>query len=448
MKTDRELASRLIELARRKGAEQAEAYIRYSRDLSIEVKNQALDTIESSLSLGYSLRVIRDKRLGFSYSTSGDEIESVVNNAIEASKWSDIDEYLDLPENVDKGNLELEIFDREVEDIKEDKAIRHVLIIEKAAKDFDWRVKKTRKATGTFDRGEILILNSKGIDRAYPYTKCTAQLMIAAEEDGETQLGWDFEGSRFLRDISFEGIGRNAAKRAVQLLGSKKINAIKAPVILDNSIASEFLGIFASSLSAESVQKKRSLLKDKVGQKVISSKINLIDSGLIPRRLGTRLFDDEGVPTSEKVLIKEGVLQGYLYNTYTAKRDNLSSTGNAVRGGFAGLPGVGITNLYLKSVSDSDAIPLKNLLSSLNKGLYITEVMGIHTANPISGEFSIGVSGLWVENGEIKFPVKEAVISGDILSFLGRIEAVGDDLRFYGNIGTPSLLIGPTDISA
>ena len=133
-------------------------------------------------------------------------------------------------------------------------------------------------------------------------------------------MGWDADGSRFLQDISFEDVGINAARRAVQMLGSKKINTIKAPVVLDNSVAAEFLGVFASSLTAESVQKGRSLLMGKAGQKVLSSKINFIDSGLIPRRLGTRPFDDEGVATSEKILVKEGILQGYLYNTYTAKR--------------------------------------------------------------------------------------------------------------------------------
>ncbi len=457
MKTDREFASELIELALKKGADQAEVYIKSSRNLSLEVKDQTIDAIESSLSFGYSLRVIQDKRLGFSYSTSADEIESVVKSATETAKWADMDEYLDLPNPPSlppesfrdkKRSAGIEVFDSDSADIKEDEAIKYVLSIEKAARDFDSRIKKTRKASGIFNSGEILILNSKGVDISYPYTKYTAQVMTVAEENGESQMGWDFEGSRFLKDISFEGVGKNAAKRAVQLLGSRKIKTIKAPVLLDNSVVSEFLGVFASSLSAESVQKGRSLLKDRLGQKVISSNINLFDNGLIPRRLGTRPFDDEGVPTSEKVLIREGTLQGFLYNTYTAKKDGVNSTGNAVRGGYTGLPSVGITNLYLKSVSDSDGIPFKNLLSSLNKGLYITEAMGIHTANPISGEFSIGVSGLWVETGEVKFPVKEAVISGDILSLFGKIEAFGDDLRFYGNIGTPSLLIGAIDISA
>jgi len=453
MKTNREFASDLVGIALRNGAEQAEAYIKSTRNLSLEVKNQELDAVESSLSFGYSLRIIRDRRLGFSYSTSADEPESVIKNAIEAAKWADTDEYLDMPRAAQGSHQamvsdKLEIFDNNGWDIKEDEAVKHVLIIEKAANDFDKRIQKTRKATGTFSSGEIFILNSKGIDVSYPYTKFTAQVMTVAEENGESQMGWDFSGSRILQDVSFEDVGRNAAKRAVQMLGARRINTAKAPILLDNSVASEFLGIFASSFSAESVQKGRSLLKDKIGQRIISPKINLVDSGLIPRRLGTRPFDDEGVITSEKVLIKEGVLQGFLHNTYTAKKEGAHSTGNAVRGGYTGLPSAGILNLCLKTSSESDVIPFNALIASMDKGLYITEAMGVHTANPTTGEFSIGVSGLWIENGFIKFPVKEAVISGDMLGLFEKIEAAGDDMRFYGNIGSPSLLIGPTDISA
>ncbi len=447
----RELASRLVELALKNGAGKAEAYVKSSRNLSVEVKNQAIDAVESSLDFGYSLRIIKDNRLGFSYSTSADGLASVVKDAIETAKWSDMDECLDIPSGrhfSGEGLKDLEIFDKEASGIKKDDAIKHVLSIEKAAGDFDVRIKKVRKASGTFVSGEILILNSEGVDASFPYTKYTAQIMTVAEENGESRMGWDFDGSRILKDVSFKNVGANAARRAVQLLGSKKISTIKAPVILDNSAASEFLGIFVSSLSADSVQKGRSLLKDKVGRPVASSKIHLIDSGLIPRRLGTRPFDDEGVHTSEKTLIKEGVLQGYLYNTYAAKKDNVSSTGNGVRGGYSGIPGIGITNLHLKAVSGSDVMPLKKLFSSMNKGLYITETMGMHTANPISGEFSIGVSGLWIENGEAKFPVKEAVIAGDVLGLFRKIEALGDYTKFYGNIGAPCLLIGPTDISA
>lgn len=446
MKIDREFGGRLLELAIKKGADLAEVYVKSYRSLLIEVKDQTVEAMESSISFGYSARVIRDSRLGFSYSTDPEELAVVVDNALQASRWTERDTYLELPEPLEAKRVE--IYDSEIDSIREEDAIEKALLIERSALREDSRIKKIRKASGSFSRGEILILNSKGVDENYSSTTSIAQIMTVAEDGSESQMGWDFEGSRFLKDVSFENVGRNAARRAIQLLGARKISAIKAPVILDNSVTSDFLGIFVSSLSSESVQKGKSLLAGKIGQEVISSRINIIDDGLLPRKLGSRPIDDEGVATREKILIKEGVLLGYLYNIYTAKKDGVASTGNAVRRGFSDVPLVGALNLYIDAASRSDVMGMKEMVSAADKGLFVTEAMGVHTANPISGEFSVGVSGLWIENGEIKFPVKEAVISGNILDFFGKVEAVGDDLRFYGNIGAPSLLIGPTDISA
>jgi PmbA protein len=233
----------------------------------------------------------------------------------------------------------------------------------------------------------------------------------------------------------------------VQLLGAKKITAVKGTVLLDNSMSSEFLSILSSALSAESVQKKKSMLTDKIGKLVISQRLNIIDSGLLDMRLGSKPFDDEGVPTTNKILIEKGVLKSFLHNTYTAKKDGVRSTGNAVRGSFTGLPTVGPTNLFIEPASMEYTANLEGLIKIIHKGLYITETMGMHTANPISGEFSVGASGLWVENGEIKYPVKEAVISGNILELFKNVVVIGDDLRFYGNIGSPCLLIEGIDIS-
>jgi PmbA protein len=163
----------------------------------------------------------------------------------------------------------------------------------------------------------------------------------------------------------------------------------------------------------------------------------------MPGKSGSRPVDDEGVPVMRKYLIKDGALKGFMYNTYTAKKDNTSSTGNASRAGFSSTPGIGPTNIYIEARSVQ-----KDLVGALGEGLFIMEAMGMHMANPISGDFSIGVSGLWVEGGKAAFPVKEAVISGNILGLFGGISAAGDDLEFYGNTGSPSLLTGPVDIGA
>src|SRR3972149_652630 len=365
---------------------------------------------------------------------------------IKASKWVDKDEYLELPVASEAGKVE--IFDPKISSIKEEEAVKKVSILERSAYEENPRVKNIRKARGSFSETDIIIMSSKGTDSQYRSTTSTAQIMALAEDGNDKQMGWYLSGSRFLNEVSSEDVGRNAARRALQLLGSKRMNSQKAHIILDNLTATEFMGIFASFLSSENVQKGKSLLYGKLGEKVISNKINIIDNGLLRGKLGSSPVDDEGVSCREKSLIREGILLGYLYNTYTAKKDGVSSTGNAVRRGFSGLPSVGISNLYIEAVSKTNIMGLKEIFKSVDKCLCVTEAMGVHTANPVSGEFSIGISGLWIEKGEIAFPVKEAVISGNILSLFDNIEAVGDDLIFFGSIGTPSLLFGPTDISA
>lgn len=445
MRTDTDFAEDVIRRALQRGVDQAEIFIRSSKNLSVEIKEQAVDSLTSSRSFGYSLRVIKDGRLGFSYSTEKKDSDAVITAAAEAARYADADRFLDLPGAA--GSSEVEVFDPVLSEVSEEDVIRKVRLLEKTVFEEDRRIARVRKASGSFSVSETAIVNSKDVNERYASTSCSAQIMAVAEESGESQIGWDYEGSRFLRDISFEEIGKNAARRAVRLLGSRKMEGRKTNVLLENPVTVDFLGIFASSLSAESVQKGKSLLAGKKGSRVISPRVNMIDSGLLPGKLGSSPVDAEGVPAREKTVIQEGILRTYLYNTYTAKKEGIVSSGNAVRGGFSSLPSVGVTNLFLEAVSKDDVVPVERIFQAFDRGLYIVDAMGVHTANPVSGEFSIGVTGLWIENGEVQYPVKEAVISGNILDFFNRIEAVGDDLRFYGNVGAPSLIIADVDIS-
>ncbi len=444
MRIEEDFAGRLLRGALMGGADSAEVYVKSGRNLSVEVKGRVMDAFESSTGFGYSLRVIKDQRLGFSFSTDMQDADRVIENALEASRWTETDEYLYLPELY--GRNPLDIFDKEISEIGEEAALRKALAIESAALDTDGRITKVRKASASFSVKNVMIMNSKGVHDTYAATSCTAQLMVVAEDGNDSQMAWDFEGSRFLREVNFENVGETAARRALLLLGAKEFQASKADVILDNSVATEFLGLFASLLSSESVQKGKSLLAGRVNRVVVSPVISIYDDGGIPLKLGSRPFDDEGVATSKKFLIKDGVLLGYLHNCYTARKDGVMSTGNAVKGSFSALPTVGPLNLCV-SVSP-DVVHTGGLSSLIDKGLYVTDAMGVHTANPVSGEFSVGVSGLWIEHGHQRYPVKEAIISGNLLDFFGKVKAAGDDLRFYGNLAAPSLLIADVDISA
>jgi len=428
-----------------RGVREAEVYLRTSRNLTVEVRDQRIDTLETSRSMGYSLRIMQDGCLGFSYSTDPKDFSGVIQRALESSRHSSPDQFLGLPRAALPKAVA--VHDSLVETLPEDEALSRVLAMERAAFARDSRVRKVRKASGSFSTNFTCIANSHGLEGCYSSTACTAQIMVVVESEGESQIGWDFEGSRFLNEISFDRVGTAAAGRALQLLGGKRLSPVKASVLLDSATACDFLSLLAHSLSAEAVQKGKSMLAGKTGTPVASGIVRVTDNGLMDGMLGSKPFDDEGVPTGERVLIGEGVLRGYLHNTYTAAKEGLPSTGNALRGGFSRLPSVGGTNLFIGPSPTATANSEDFLIKKLDTGLFVTETMGMHTANPVTGEYSVGVSGVWVEGGLKRYPVREALISGTVLDLFRGICGVGDDLKFYGNIGSPSLLIEGVDIS-
>ncbi|MDA8387435.1 MAG: TldD/PmbA family protein [Nitrospiraceae bacterium] len=463
-KTEERLARLIIDMAVSGGADSAEVYMRAKRGVSAESRSAEPESVKTSLDWGYALRVIKDRRAGFSYSTSREDFGRTVQAALDAAKYTGEDPFLRLPFPGARGaglpgggtSAAAEIFDPRVAGMTAQEAFALAREIESAALGADpKRIKRARSATASFNSAEVLIVNSNGFSGSYRSTSATAQIMAVAEDGGESQMGWDFMGGAFLSDVSFGGTGRGAAEKALKLLGSKRTVRMKAPVVLAGAVAAEFLDVFASMLSAESVQKGKSLLRDRLGEEVVSKKISVVDDGLLPHGMGSAPFDDEGVPASKKTLIMAGALTGYMHNTYTAARQEAESqagpvlsTGNAVRPGLSSFPVVGPLNFYLAPAPGVGPLELEGLFARAGRGLYIIEAMGMHTINAVTGEFSIGVAGLLIEGGGPSHPVKEAVISGNLLEFFGNVEAVGDDMRFYGSTGSPSILIGPTDISA
>ena len=458
---NKNFAEDVVKKALKRGCDAAEVFIRSSSGISAEAKDGKVEAMEVSKDVGIALKVIKGQRLGFAFTTNPQGIENTINAAIEAAKWTVVDEYLDIPEQMPAG--EVLIFDEKIKNISEDTVIKNALLLEKSALSFDKRIKKVRKAEVGALVGSTTIANSKGVNISYEGTYYSAHVTtLAGDENGDNQMGWDFAGSRRMSDVDIKTVGNRASKRAVELLGSRKISTVKAPVILCPSVAVGFLDILSASLSAEAVQKQRSFLAGKVGQTIMSTLVDIVDDGTMQWGTGTKPVDDEGVPVSTKTVISKGVLDNYFYNTYAAKKAGVRSTGNAVRSSHKALPGIDVTNFYIKpkesqesgdsrqeSVDRSQETGENNgLIKSLSKGILILNAMGLHTANPISGDFSIGISGLWIENGETAYPIKEAVMSGNILDLFNKLEALGGDMEFYGNIGSPSLLIGNMDISA
>ncbi len=432
-------AERLLALATSLHADAAEVYLRSYSATSIEVKEQKVDAFDRAHDIGAGLRVLVDGRMGFAFTTefSDAALSALAEAAVMNARMNGPDPFHAIPEKPSGPCQTVALFDPEIPRLSEQSKIERVMALERAAFAVDPRIKRIRKASASFSSSDTLIANTHGALVAYQGTTASAGITVVAEDQGEAQAGSDFDVNRFYRKLGIEAVGQRAAHRALDLLGAKTIGSVKAPVVLDAEVAGEFLAIMAGGFSAENVQKKKSLFIGKLGQEVVSPLITVCDDGLLEGGLGTAPSDDEGVPTKKKTVIDKGRLKLFLYNTYAANKDKTVSTGNGMRGGFKGMPMVGVTNLYIQP----GASTLKDLISATSSGLYVTEVMGIHTANPISGDFSVGATGFWIEKGRKSFPVREVTIAGNILDLMKNVDAVGSDLRFIGRLNCPSLRV-------
>jgi PmbA protein len=415
-----------------------------SRNLSIEVKEQKIDTFKCSAPVGVSIRVLKSGGMGFAFSTSlsDKDLERMVDNAIVSAENQTADPWLSLPEPREYPPVS-GLLDEGLAAVDEERKIGCAMELERLSLAVDGRIKRVRKASYGESDYSVFIRNSKGIEGSFRGTTVSASVSVVAEEAGDSQMGWDFGFGNFFRDINVEKIASTAVSRATGLLGARKIPTMRCPVILENQVAADILEVLAPSFLGENVLKGKSMLAGRKGGKVFSEAIRIRDNGILPGGMSTAPFDAEGVPQQNTLLVERGELLSFLYDTYWARRDHAESTGNSTRGGIKSPPHLGISNFYIENGSHT----LDELIRGIGKGMLITDVMGMHTANPISGDFSVGASGFLLENGAIVHGVKEIALSGNILDLFAGVEKVGNDLRFFGSVGSPSLHIAALDVS-
>jgi PmbA protein len=435
-----EKIDKALSLLKNKGINSYEVYASSGDIIRAEAEEHEMKNLERATESGISVRILAEGSMGFAYGKDADE--ELIDSAIKSAKYQFADEYNIIP-MPEVEYRRADIFDGDIEKLSAEECLEKAKTVESSALTFDERVRQVRKATFARTLAYVRIVNSAGIDVTGNATYCSASVMVMACSGEEMQSGYDFSISHNLKDIELEKTGLTASKNAVSMLGARHIVTCKMPVLFDNLTTADILETISGSFVGENITKGKSLLKDRLGEVYFSPCITLLDNPLEKNSINSFAFDGEGVASRKNILIEKGRVASFVYDSYWGKVAGQSSTGNSIRGSYRSSPVLSVRHLKLEPGSS-----MAGVLHGLKQVLKVTDIMGMHTVDPISGEFSVGVNGILIENGIDAYPVRGAAIAGNLFSMLGHVVHVGDDVRSFGSVQTPSILIEEMDISS
>ncbi|MEQ8436358.1 MAG: TldD/PmbA family protein [Ilumatobacter fluminis] len=419
-----ELADRVI--AQAKPGEQIEAFVSRGGDTEVRVYQGEVEHFVSAQAEGIGIRVIRDGRTGFAYAGTleSSAIAEVLAEARDNVEFGTPDEWAGLAEPDGVPMTDQSLWNDELAEYPTDRKIELAMELERLAAGEDARV-RIDEANYADAHGEAAVATTTGIRQWGRENGCYVSLSTLADEGDETQTGFGFSVGRTPDSLDLGRAAREGAERATRLLGATKPASKRTTIVLDPLVTAQFLGIIASTLNGEAVVKGRSLFKDRLGDEVAPSYVTLVDDPTNPLAYTATDVDGEGLAARRNPLIEDGVLRQFTHNSYSARRAATVSTGNAVRGGFAGTPGVGALALSLVPGTRSQ----NELIAGIDEGLLVQSVSGLHSGvNPISGDFSTGAAGLMIRNGAVAEPVREFTIASTLQRMLLDIAEIGGDL--------------------
>lgn len=423
------------------GAEGAEAFVSVSRSRRAKVQNGILQDLTTSKRGGLGVRVLRPGlhglRTGIATTTdlTRRDFKELFAQAWELAALGDEDPWIRQADPGGADNLPSRFDPRGAALAPEDR-IRKAMELEAAARRATDKVAAVREASWADGEGATLLLTQRGT-RAYDLgSSCSAALELAVEDKGDRQAAWHADLGRHPGALDLEAIGREAAQKGLRKLNPVQVEAGRYNVVLHPEVAVDILGLVAGMLSAEDVLKGRSLFAGRQGEAIASPLLTLVDDGRLPEGLGSEPWDGEGLPTRRNVLIQDGVLQTYLHTLRTAAEMRTAPTGSAGRGTGSN-PGVTCFNLFPARGDRSPA----ELIHMAGEGVLITEIMGLHTVDPVSGDLSVGATGVRIRGGELAESLDRMTFAGNLKDFLTRIVALGDDLRWYGSSAGLSILL-------
>jgi PmbA protein len=436
----RALAEKLVEFARKCGADEAEVSVVDGREFDVDVRKGKIENLVEAGSRICGLKVIRDKRTAYASSSdlAPETLRRLVRNAVRRAELASPDEFSGLAplskKSIDSAPLRL--FDPAVAELDSKTKIGLARETERIALK-DKRITNSYGANFGTNEARSVLANSNGFVGEYEQTYCELSVGLqAGGTDDKVEDSW-FSSKRHFKDLATpEAVARKAVERTLRQLRPRKIRTQNVPVIFEPTQTSWLMAFLFGCVSGTAVYQKATFLAGKLGQRVGNSLVTVFDDGLMPGQLGTRPFDSDGIPSQRTAVLEKGILKNYLCNIYAARKLKLESTGNADGGG------VSPNNFYLEPGPTSP----QNIVSGTKRGLVLIRTLG-HGLNSVSGDISRGAFGLWVEDGEVVYPVSEITISGNLGTVLDGIEAVGNDLEFFSPVTGPTIKVADMTVA-
>jgi len=423
------VAVQAIELARRHGADQAEVGVSYEEGLSVTVRMGELESVERQRDRGLAITVYRDKRKGSASTTdfSATSIEDTVRKALSIGSFTAADEYAGLADAELMANNPADLDLYFPWDVDVDRATELALRSENAARALDGRIANSEGSTVSTGVGQRVYANSHGFAEGFPTSSHSTSVSVLAKEGESLERDYWYTVSRRPEDLdSPESVGEEAARRAVRRLNARTLTTRKVPVIYPAELAKGLFGHLVAAVRGTSQYRRASFLLDAVGEQVLPAFVEIDEDPLIPRALGSAPFDGEGVATRPSALVEHGVLKRYVLSSYSARRLKLPTTGNAG----------GIHNLLVKPTAG----PLAALIADCREAFVVGELLG-QGVNTVTGDYSRGAAGFWVERGEIVHPVHEVTIAGNLKDLFREIQAIGSDVDTRGSVRCGSVRV-------
>jgi len=441
----RDLASDLLTKARHAGADQADALVVEGTDFSVSVRKGEVEELTNAGSKALGIRVFIGRRTATSYTSdfSAAALDQLVSDTVAMARVTGEDKAAGLPdESAPAEEIDLGLHDPSPSELPTEQRIESARRAEATALAASPEITNSDGAEYGSGESSVVLANTLGFMGAYRTSSVSLSVVPVGERGGRMERDYWYTTGRGLSDLlSPEEVGRIAAERTLRRLGARKVPTAEVPVVFDPETAGQILGYLFSALSGYAVFRSSTFLKDRLGEVVASPLLTLIDDGRRPRGLGSRPFDGEGLPTRRNVPIERGVLRHFACDSYSARKIGARPTGNARRG-IVGGPTVGAGNLYFEAGKTTP----QEIIGTVESGLYVTDVIGFGV-DLVSGDYSQGAAGHWIEKGAFAHPVHEITIAGNLKDMLKDVDAVGTDLEFRGSTAAPTIRVRKMTVS-